>query len=84
VPDEFNTASVQPIGGQEMTIEKLIQPEKRVLTIQEASKVLRIGRDLTYDLVKDGTIPSIKLGRIYRVPIVQLNAYIAGERRATG
>ena len=53
--------------------------QKRCYTVEEAAQVLGIGRDLCYDMVKTGEIPSLHLGRIYRVPIVQLNAYLAGD-----
>jgi excisionase family DNA binding protein len=56
-----------------------MKPQKRVLTVLEAAKVLRIGRDMAYDMVKAGEIPSIKLGRIYRVPIAQLDRYLDGS-----
>ena len=39
-----------------------------VLTIQELEEALKIGRRLAYTLVRDGTIPSKKIGRIYRIP----------------
>ena len=57
---------------------------KCVLTVQEAAKVLRIGRDLAYNQVKAGIIPSIKLGRRYRIPIIQLNAYLEGRVSKNG
>ena len=58
----------------------LIAPtEKRVLNIEETAKVLGIGTKLVRKQIKAGIIPSLHLGRIYRVPIVQLNAFLAGE-----
>ena len=38
------------------------------LTIEEAAKLLGIGRQLAYDRVKTGEIPVIKIGRRLLVP----------------
>lgn len=42
------------------------------LTVEEAARVLRIGRSAAYAGVKSGDIPSIKVGRSIRVPKHQL------------
>lgn len=39
-----------------------------VLTVEQLCEVLHIGKKLAYQLLKDGTIPSRRLGRIYRIP----------------
>ena len=39
-----------------------------VLTVAELSKVLRLGINGTYDLVRTGKIQSVKVGRQYRIP----------------
>lgn len=41
---------------------------KLTLSIEEAAKVLGIGRNLCYDRVKTGEIPVIKIGRRLLVP----------------
>ena len=47
-----------------------------VLTIQELEEALKIGRRLAYTLVRDGTIPSKKIGRIYRIPKTAVIEYL--------
>ncbi len=42
--------------------------EKLTLSIEEAAKLLGIGRNLCYDRVKTGEIPVIKIGRRLLVP----------------
>jgi len=39
-----------------------------VLTVKEMAKVLRIGKNAAYDLVREGAVVSIKVGRKYLVP----------------
>lgn len=39
-----------------------------LLTVEEMASVLRIGRNPAYQLVKDGRIQSIRVGRSIRIP----------------
>ncbi len=47
-----------------------------LLTPREVAKELRLGRDTTYRLLRDGLIPSVRLGRAIRVPRVALIEHI--------
>src|SRR5215216_4572449 len=42
--------------------------ELDLLTLPEAAKLLRISRNLAYELVARHEIPAIRLGRVIRVP----------------
>ncbi len=42
--------------------------KRDMLTVTEAAALLRIGRNLAYQLVADGEIPSVRLGRLIRIP----------------
>jgi excisionase family DNA binding protein len=39
-----------------------------VLTVPEMAKVLRIGRGSAYELVRSGGVPSVKVGKLVRIP----------------
>lgn len=41
---------------------------KLTLSVEEAAKLLGIGRNLCYDKVKTGEIPAIKIGKRLLVP----------------
>ncbi len=43
-------------------------PDSPVMTVEEAAKVLRISRNSAYEAVKRGEIPSMRFGRLIRVP----------------
>lgn len=45
-----------------------MENERLTLTVEEAAKLLGIGRQLAYDQVKTGDIPVIKIGRRLVVP----------------
>lgn len=47
---------------------EILKDYKDVLTFSELKKVLRIGKSKTYQLLRDGTIKSIRIGTEYRIP----------------
>jgi excisionase family DNA binding protein len=52
-----------------------------LLTIVEAARVLSIGRTTMYQLVGAGQIDVVHIGRAVRVPIAELQAFVARQRR---
>jgi len=58
-----------------------VQPEPLLLTVEEAAELLLIGRSLMYELIRDGSIATIHIGRLRRVPREALTAYIAERGR---
>ena len=48
-----------------------------VLTVTEAAHLLRISRGLAYEMVKDGRLPSLRLGRRILVPRSALERILA-------
>jgi excisionase family DNA binding protein len=51
-------------------------PEKLLLTPEEAFQVLSVGRAKGFQMISSGELPSIKVGRLRRVPIDQLRAWV--------
>lgn len=47
-----------------------------VLTVKELAALLRIGINNAYQLVRDGTIRSVRVGRQYRVPRRAVDEYL--------
>jgi excisionase family DNA binding protein len=50
-----------------------------LLTVEEAALVLRIGRNMCYELVRQGQIPHVRLGRLIRVPRSGLESWVARQ-----
>ena len=46
--------------------------EPKTVSVPEAGKWLGIGRNASYEAARQGEIPTIKIGRLLRVPIVAL------------
>ncbi len=57
-PDPATTAKVEPA-----------RPERRLLTIAEAGRILGVGRSMMYQLIARGDIESVHVGRCARVPV---------------
>ncbi|ADI08255.1 Xis-like protein [Streptomyces bingchenggensis BCW-1] len=55
-------------------------PSLVLLTVEEAARRLRIGRTTCFRLVLAGEIESVTVGRLRRVPIDALPAYVAKLR----
>jgi excisionase family DNA binding protein len=54
---------------------------KKLLTVPEAAAVLGLSRSLLYEMVTRGEVPSLKIGRARRIPVMALDTFIA-ERLA--
>ncbi len=50
-----------------------------LLTVQEARKLLRVSRNSCYELIRQGRIPHIRLGRRILIPRHGLEQWIAQE-----
>jgi excisionase family DNA binding protein len=48
------------------------------LTVEEAARVLRLGRTATYRLVRAGVIPSVRYGKQFRIPRIALEQALGG------
>lgn len=55
-----------------------------IMTVQETAKYLRLKRSTAYELIKQGVIPSIKLGRQIRVPKNRLLGLLEQEMAGSG
>ena len=51
-----------------------------VLTVPDAGKVLGLGRNAAYEAAKRGDIPTIRIGKLIRVPKVALDRMLAAPR----
>lgn len=54
--------------------------DKLLLTVEEAAHRLGIGRSLMYRLVLTGTIESVTLGKLRRIPSECLTEFVDGLR----
>lgn len=61
-----------------------MEEEKKVLTVEELAKELRICRSLAYRQVREGKIYSIKCGDRYLIPVRSLDELLSGKQGTDG
>lgn len=49
------------------------------MTVLEMAACLKIGRNTAYKIVKNGSIPSIRIGRQLRIPVVAFREWLASN-----
>lgn len=50
--------------------------DKLLVRVDEAADLLNIGRSAVYDLMRLGTLRSVKIGRLRRIPVAVLREYV--------
>lgn len=59
-------------------------PEPLLMTVEEAAEQLLIGRSLMYELIKEGRVATVRIGRLRRVPCEALRNYVEDLVKAAG
>ena len=58
-----------------------VEVEKRVLTVEELAKELRISKNLAYRQVREGKVYSVKCGDRYLIPMKAFEEFLNGRCR---
>ena len=66
-----------------MRYTEMFRNEPDVLTVPEAAKLLRIGKNQAYELVKNGSLGAIKLGKKIIIPKPGVICFLCIWRRAS-
>lgn len=56
-----------------------MESTKTLLTVDEAREVLRIGRNVMYELIKNQDVPHIKIGKQIRIPSDEFMKWIKSQ-----
>lgn len=59
-----------------LTIENSFTEYRNIVTVKDLQKMLDVGRNTAYDLLHNGDIKSIRIGRIHKIPKVNVIEYI--------
>jgi len=54
-----------------------------LITVEEAARRLTIGRTMMFALVHDGYVESVRIGRLRRIPVDALAAFVDSTRLPT-
>lgn len=52
-----------------------------ILTVEEVSEILYIGRNTTYDLLRSGELKGFRIGRVWKIPRNNIDRYIEEKCR---
>jgi excisionase family DNA binding protein len=66
-------------AGPRTHLEITAAVQRRTLTVEEAGKVLGLGRSAAYGAAQRGELPTIRIGRKLLVPVDRLEQLLAGE-----
>ena len=55
-------------------------PDKLVMTVPEAGSKLGLSREASYEAARRGDIPTIRIGRLIKVPTVQFERLLNGDK----
>ena len=47
-----------------------------LLRVEEAAEALSLGRSTVYELIRDGELPVVKIGRATRIPVQAVEAWV--------
>jgi excisionase family DNA binding protein len=54
-------------------------PASLLLRVDEAAARLGLARSTVYQLLADGTLPVVRIGRAVRVPVAALDAWVTNQ-----
>ncbi len=74
----INRMKIQDRRGEEEAV-AIAEVRPKTVTVEEAARMLGIGRSLAYELARRGEIPALRLGNRFVVPLERLERLIAGE-----
>lgn len=57
----------------------ILEAYSDVLTFKEFQQVMKFGRNKCYELLNNGTIKSLKIGRDFRIPKVNVIKFLLDE-----
>ncbi|MGW1677823.1 helix-turn-helix domain-containing protein [Saccharopolyspora sp. NPDC002376] len=53
--------------------------ERQTYTVDEVAKALGVSRGVAYTQVREGAIPSRRMGKRWIIPKIRFDAWLAGE-----
>lgn len=67
-----------------MSRERMFREYPDVLTPQQVQEMLGVGQRMAYQLLREGKIQNVRMGRLYRVPKAAVIDYLYSGKAAEG
>jgi excisionase family DNA binding protein len=61
----------------------LTMPAPMLVSARDATRILGVGRTTIYELIRQGRIHPVHIGRCLRIPVVELERFVEGLRGPT-
>lgn len=65
-----------------MSREKMFRDYPDVLTPQQVQEMLGVGQRMAYQLLREGKIQNVRMGKLYRVPKAAVIDYLYSRKNA--
>lgn len=52
------------------------QPASLLITVEEAAKLLKIGKTKMYELIRNENLPVVRFGKVVRIDMTDLQAWL--------
>lgn len=66
-----------------LTVENIFTEYPNIVNAEDARKMLNIGRNKIFELLKTGKLKSIKIGRNYKIPKQYIIDFLNQNNKAT-
>jgi excisionase family DNA binding protein len=76
---ELDVASVDALLLDDVREQQCPGAAKLLYTPAEAAHCLAIGRTKLFELMRDGSLPSVRIGAVRRIRLRDLEAFVAGS-----
>lgn len=67
-----------------MSRERMFREYPDVLTPQQVQEMLGVGQRMAYQLLREGKIQNVRMGRLYRIPKAAVIDYLYSGKAAEG
>ena len=61
-----------------------MEEQRKTISVPEAGRILGIRRNASYDAARRGDIPTLRIGRLLRVPVVALERKLEEAGKLSG
>ena len=63
--------------------DRTTDPPRVLFTVEEAARALGIGRTRMFELINDGAVETVLIGRLRRIPVDALDAFVSRLRQSS-
>lgn len=63
--------------------DRTTDPPRVLFTVEESARALGIGRTRMFELINDGAVETVLIGRLRRIPVDALDAFVSRLRQSS-